>query len=89
MQRPIDHQRWTSENADDRAIAARWCAGCQVLDLCGDAAEERGANGASGQASTAPRSADPGSADYSKSAQISVVGPLLLTTVKTPPASTV
>jgi hypothetical protein len=39
---PVDHARWTSENADDRATAARWCNGCMVLTLCGDAADERG-----------------------------------------------
>ena len=49
---------WTSENADDRATAARWCVGCQVSDLCADAAEERGEKWASGQASIAPPSAD-------------------------------
>jgi hypothetical protein len=39
---PVDHARWTSESAEDRAIAALWCAGCQVLTLCHDAAIERG-----------------------------------------------
>lgn len=38
---PVDHMLWTTENADDRAIAARWCVGCQVSDLCADAAIER------------------------------------------------
>jgi hypothetical protein len=39
---PVDHARWTSDDPHDRAIAARWCGGCAVLTLCGDAAEERG-----------------------------------------------
>jgi hypothetical protein len=38
---PVDHQRWTSDNAEDRAIAMLWCNGCVVLTLCGDAADER------------------------------------------------
>jgi hypothetical protein len=39
---PITHVMWTSEDQHDRDIAAQWCTGCQVLQLCGDAAEERG-----------------------------------------------
>jgi hypothetical protein len=39
---PVDHARWTSESAEDRNIAAQWCGDCQVLTLCGDAADERG-----------------------------------------------
>lgn len=31
---------WTSEDHEDRARAARGCAGCPVLELCGAAAEE-------------------------------------------------
>jgi hypothetical protein len=31
---PITHNLWTSENPDDRAIAAQWCNGCVVLNLC-------------------------------------------------------
>jgi Transcription factor WhiB len=38
---PVDHARWTSEHPADRAIAALWCTGCEVLQLCGDAAAER------------------------------------------------
>jgi hypothetical protein len=38
---PVDHQLWTSEDQHDRDIAAGWCAGCQVLVLCHEAAEER------------------------------------------------
>jgi hypothetical protein len=33
---------WTSNNPADRAIAALWCAGCVVIELCGRAADERG-----------------------------------------------
>jgi hypothetical protein len=32
---PVDHMRWTSESESDRAIAALWCTGCEVLVLCG------------------------------------------------------
>jgi hypothetical protein len=39
---PIDHARWTSDSDRDRAIAALWCGGCELLQLCGDAAAERG-----------------------------------------------
>jgi hypothetical protein len=39
---PVDHARWTSDDQHDRAIAALWCNGCMVLDLCGNAADERG-----------------------------------------------
>jgi Transcription factor WhiB len=38
---PVDHLMWTSENPDERASAARRCAGCEVFDLCGLAALER------------------------------------------------
>ena len=31
---------WLSEDPDDRALAARWCRGCLVLDACHNAAEE-------------------------------------------------
>ncbi len=37
---PGGHELWTSDNADDRAQAARWCAGCPVLAECGAAADE-------------------------------------------------
>jgi Transcription factor WhiB len=39
---PIDHARWTSDNQRDRQTAMAWCAGCPVIDLCGQAADERG-----------------------------------------------
>ena len=39
---PTTHAMWTSDDQHDRAIAAQWCAGCALLDPCGDAAEERG-----------------------------------------------
>jgi hypothetical protein len=39
---PVDHQLWTSEDQRNRDIAAAWCDGCEVLQLCGAAAEERG-----------------------------------------------
>jgi hypothetical protein len=32
---PVDHTVWLSEDAADRAIAAAWCTGCEVLVLCG------------------------------------------------------
>jgi hypothetical protein len=38
---PIDHQLWISEDQHDRDIAVQWCRGCQVLVICGEAAEER------------------------------------------------
>jgi hypothetical protein len=38
---PIDHQLWTSEHQQDRDLAAKWCQGCQLLELCHDAAVER------------------------------------------------
>ena len=36
------HELWTSDDADDRAQAVRWCAGCRVLLECGAAAAEQG-----------------------------------------------
>jgi hypothetical protein len=39
---PVDHARWTSEDQHDRDIAAQRCSGCEVLQLCGAAAEECG-----------------------------------------------
>ena len=33
---------WCSDDADDRAQAARWCTGCSVLAECAAAADERG-----------------------------------------------
>jgi Transcription factor WhiB len=38
---PVDHQLWTSEDQRDRNLAAAWCSGCEVVQLCGDAAAER------------------------------------------------
>jgi hypothetical protein len=38
---PVDHQLWTSEDQRDRDIASTWCKGCEYLELCGQAAEER------------------------------------------------
>jgi hypothetical protein len=38
---PVHHTLWTSEDQHDREIAAAWCVGCNVLQLCGDAAVER------------------------------------------------
>ncbi len=37
---PGGHELWLSDDAADRAQAARWCAGCPVLDECGAAADE-------------------------------------------------
>jgi len=37
---PEGTSSWTSDDADDRAQAARWCLGCPVLDECGAAADE-------------------------------------------------
>jgi Transcription factor WhiB len=37
---PVDHAMWTSEDQQDRAIAATWCTGCEVLDLCAEVAVE-------------------------------------------------
>jgi hypothetical protein len=37
---PVDHDLWTSESEVDRAMAARWCTGCVVLDLCAAVAVE-------------------------------------------------
>lgn len=37
---PADHSWWTSEDADERARAARLCTGCEVLQECALAAEE-------------------------------------------------
>ncbi len=31
---------WLSDDATDRALAARWCTGCAVLTECGAAADE-------------------------------------------------
>lgn len=36
---PDTHDLWTSEHYEDRVVAARWCAGCPVLDACRQAAE--------------------------------------------------
>lgn len=32
-------QLWISENADERATAATWCAGCPILEACSAAGE--------------------------------------------------
>jgi hypothetical protein len=37
---PGGHELWCSDDAADRAQAARWCTGCPVLDECGAAADE-------------------------------------------------
>ena len=37
----VDHARWTSEHPADRATAAAWCNGCEVLQLCGAAADHK------------------------------------------------
>ena len=37
---PADHMWWTSEDADERARAARLCRGCPVLRQCAESAEE-------------------------------------------------
>ena len=36
---PGDREKWFSDLPTERAQAARWCAGCPVLDQCGAAAE--------------------------------------------------
>lgn len=36
------HAMWTSDDPDDRALAARWCAGCPILTHCYDAAVAEG-----------------------------------------------
>lgn len=37
---PDAHLMWLSEDSEDRAQAARWCAGCSVLAECAAAATE-------------------------------------------------
>lgn len=32
---------WTSEDADERALAATWCTSCPIAVECGAAAEEK------------------------------------------------
>jgi len=39
---PGGHEMWCSDDATDRAQAARWCTGCLVLLECGSAADEQG-----------------------------------------------
>lgn len=39
---PIAHELWLSDDREDRQTAARWCTGCPVLDLCGQAADAAG-----------------------------------------------
>jgi hypothetical protein len=39
---PVDHALWTSDDQHDRAVAVQWCAGCPIIDPCGQAADERG-----------------------------------------------
>jgi hypothetical protein len=36
---PEVHHYWTSEREKERELAVRWCAGCLVLEPCGEAAE--------------------------------------------------
>ena len=36
------HEMWTSDDPDDRALAARWCRGCPILPPCHDAAVAEG-----------------------------------------------
>jgi Transcription factor WhiB len=38
---PITGELWTAEHAAHRAIAVKYCRGCPVLVLCGQAAAER------------------------------------------------
>jgi hypothetical protein len=38
---PVDHALWTSDEPRDRATAARWCKGREVLTLCHQAAIEQ------------------------------------------------
>ncbi len=37
---PGGHEMWLSDDATERALAARWCTGCEVLTECGAAADE-------------------------------------------------
>ncbi len=37
---PGGHELWTSEDADERAQAARWCTGCPVMTECRASADE-------------------------------------------------
>jgi len=37
---PGGHELWCSDDATERAQAARWCVGCEVLTECGAAADE-------------------------------------------------
>jgi hypothetical protein len=39
---PSTHGYWTSEREKERELAVRWCAGCPVLEPCGEAAEAVG-----------------------------------------------
>ena len=39
---PGGHELWCSDDPTDRALAARWCAGCAVLVECAAAADEHG-----------------------------------------------
>jgi len=39
---PGGHEMWLSDDATERAQAARWCVGCAVLVECGAAADEQG-----------------------------------------------
>ena len=38
---PITRELWTAEHTAERALAVKWCRGCPVLVLCGQAAIER------------------------------------------------
>lgn len=33
------HLMWTSDDSDERALAASWCTGCPVFSACGEAAD--------------------------------------------------
>lgn len=37
---PADHHLWTSDDHDERARAARLCAGCPLLHPCAESAED-------------------------------------------------
>ncbi len=39
---PGSHELWCSDDPTDRALAARWCAGCPVMVECSAAADEQG-----------------------------------------------
>ena len=39
---PVDHGLWTSDNAEERALAAALCHGCPIKVECSLAAEANG-----------------------------------------------